>query len=179
MHQLIKSSWPSGSAASTRVGTPRVHRALCAVDCGTAVNFGATAKQEEGAGILCRWQRFTNRSISTTELCNRRIFANPIIGMARASPSLLSWLSGTRGPAVSVTHRCGAFASAMGNALLTPAGNEPLNPALSPAKAPPATALNESLVKKGDSAWTAKNCGAIVALRHPKGGKADCVGAVP
>ena len=79
---------------------------------------------------------------------------------------------------MSLNHRYGAFPLALGNALLTQlkASNR-LLPSL-PAKAPPATALIESLFAKSEGAYTAKNCGVIVASLHSEGAKADWVGAV-
>jgi isoquinoline 1-oxidoreductase beta subunit len=73
-------------------GLPRVHRVVCALDCGVAVNPGIVAQQMEGAVVFALTAALYGRvEIQGGKVMQRNFPDSPLVSAARA-PSVETWI---------------------------------------------------------------------------------------
>lgn len=92
LHESFGSIVAQVAEVSLEDGQPRVHKVVCAVDCGTAINPGLVAQQMESAVVFALTAALHGRIDITEGVVQQSNFHNyPMVGLAQA-PVVQTWL---------------------------------------------------------------------------------------
>jgi isoquinoline 1-oxidoreductase beta subunit len=92
LHESFGSIVAEVVEASLQEGKPRVHKVVCAVDCGTAINPGLVAQQMESAVVFALTAALYGRIDITDGVVQQRNFDSyPMVTLAQA-PTVETWL---------------------------------------------------------------------------------------
>ena len=123
LHESFGSVAAQVVEASLVDGKPRVHRVVCAADCGTIVNPGIVAQQMEGAVIFALSAALYGKADILDGVVQQTNFPNaPMVGMHEA-PLVEIWLIASQRPPGGVGEPgVPPLAPALGNALFALTG---------------------------------------------------------
>jgi isoquinoline 1-oxidoreductase beta subunit len=92
MHESFGSVVAQVAEVSLEHGQPRVHRVVCAIDCGTVVNPGIVAQQMEGAVVFGLGAALHGRIDVRAGVVQQRNFPDqPVLSLA-ATPQVETWI---------------------------------------------------------------------------------------
>ncbi|HZY16987.1 MAG TPA: molybdopterin cofactor-binding domain-containing protein [Ramlibacter sp.] len=98
LHESFGSVVAQVAEVSLEQGLPRVHRVVCAIDCGTAVNPGIVAQQIEGAVVFGLTAALHGRVDIRNGAVRQRNFPDaPLLTLAR-SPNVETWIVPSQRP---------------------------------------------------------------------------------
>ena len=123
LHESFGSIVAEVVEVSLQSGKPRVHKVVCAVDCGTVINPGLVAQQMESAVIFALTAALYGRIDITDGVVQQRNFDNyPMVTLAQA-PLVETWLvDSTRPPSGVGEPGVPPLAPALANALFVLTG---------------------------------------------------------
>ena len=102
LHESFGTIVAQVAEVSVEAGMPRVHRVVCAVDCGTVVNPNIVAQQMEGAVILALTAALHGRIDIREGVVQQRNFPSyPMVPMGQA-PQVETWLVASDRPPAGV-----------------------------------------------------------------------------
>ncbi len=123
LHESFGSIVAEVVEVSLQSGKPRVHKVVCAVDCGTVINPGLVAQQMESAVVFGLTAALYGRIDITDGVVQQRNFDNyPMVSLAQA-PEVETWLvDSTRPPSGVGEPGVPPLAPALANALFVLTG---------------------------------------------------------
>jgi isoquinoline 1-oxidoreductase beta subunit len=123
LHESFGSIVAEVAEVSLQDGKPRVHRVVCAVDCGTVINPGLVAQQMESAVIFGLTAALYGRIDITEGVVQQRNFDSYPMVMLADAPVVETWtLASTRPPAGVGEPGVPPLAPALANALFVLTG---------------------------------------------------------
>jgi isoquinoline 1-oxidoreductase beta subunit len=123
LHESFGSIVAEVAEVSLQDGKPRVHRVVCAVDCGTVINPGLVAQQMESAVIFGLTAALYGRIDIVDGVVQQSNFNNYPMVMLADAPVVETWtVASTRPPAGVGEPGVPPLAPALANALFVLAG---------------------------------------------------------
>jgi isoquinoline 1-oxidoreductase beta subunit len=123
LHEAFGSIVAQVAEVSLEKGVPRIHRVVCAIDCGTVVNPQIVAQQMEGAVVFGLTAALHGRIDIHEGVVQQRNFPDHPMLLLASAPQVETWIvSSERAPAGVGEPGVPPVAPAVANALFTLTG---------------------------------------------------------